>query len=160
MQSWWFKNDTQKTNSDVRKALVPVAHKFTFPWLCKIVVLVLHSRSLLTISLVTSTSASTKLLCSNAPDWMSFSSTLIIVRFLANLLALIAAIFSRGMASGKEEELPKQRELNKTWANLLFLTAVPNNTQTWANFLIYQHHSWKWREYNYQQHMNNHHSRM
>ena len=89
----------------------------TFPLLCSMVVLVLHNLSLLTISLVTSTSASTKLLCSNAPGCIS-SSPLILVLFMANLFALRAAIFSRGIASWRDEDLNgKERGTSKQWSH-------------------------------------------
>ena len=78
----------------------------TFPALCSIEVLVRLILSRLTISLVTSTSASTKLLCSRTPP-TRLSSPLIVLRFLANRLALIAAILSNGIASDKEEDLVK-----------------------------------------------------
>lgn len=73
----------------------------TLPVLCKIVVLVLHTLSLLTISLVTSTSASTKLLCLRAV-MSSSRSVLIVDLFFAMILALIAAIFSTDIASDKD----------------------------------------------------------
>lgn len=92
-------------------------HTLTLLW--SIVVLVLHSLSLLTISLVTSTSASTKLLCSNGPGWMSASSTLIMDRFLAHLLAFMAAILSKGIASGNDEDLN-----NITWFSQYFLNII------------------------------------
>lgn len=64
------------------------------------VVLVLHTLSLLTMSLVTSTSASTKLLCFRVIS--SSRSVLMVERFLAMILALIAAIFSTDMASDSD----------------------------------------------------------
>lgn len=72
----------------------------TLPLLCNIVVLVRHTLSRLTMSLVTSTSASTKLLC----FWVMSSSRsgLIVERFLAMILALMAAIFSTDMASDRD----------------------------------------------------------
>lgn len=73
----------------------------TLPVLCKIVVLVLHTLSRLTISLVTSTSASTKLLCLRAV-MSSSRSVLIVDLFFAMILALIAAIFSTDIASDKD----------------------------------------------------------
>lgn len=72
----------------------------TFPELCRIVVLVLQTLSLLTMSLVTSTSASTKLLCFRVMS--SSRSVLMVERFLAMILALMAAIFSTDMASDRD----------------------------------------------------------
>ena len=68
------------------------------------VVLVLHCRSLLTISLVTSTSASIKLLCSKKPV-PNMSSPLIVDLFFAKRLAFMAAILSSGMASDNDDNL-------------------------------------------------------
>lgn len=72
----------------------------TFPELCRMVVLVLQTLSLLTMSLVTSTSASTKLLCFRVMS--SSRSVLMVERFLAMILALMAAIFSTDMASDRD----------------------------------------------------------
>lgn len=66
------------------------------------VVLVLQTLSLLTISLVTSPSASTKLLCFRVMS--SSRSVLMVERFLAIILALMAAIFSTDMASDSDLE--------------------------------------------------------
>lgn len=71
------------------------------------VVLVLQTLSLLTISLVTSTSASTKLLCFRVMS--SSRSVLMVERFLAIILALMAAIFSTDMAS--DNDLKKKKSL-------------------------------------------------
>lgn len=81
----------------------------TLPLLCKMVVRVLHTRSLLTMSRVTSTSASTKLLCFSVMS--SSRSVLIVERFLAMILALMAAIFSTDMAS--ESELRERQGYRK-----------------------------------------------
>lgn len=89
----------------------------TLPVLCKIVVLVLHTLSLLTISLVTSTSASTKLLCLRAV-MSSSRSVLIVDLFFAMIFALIAAIFSTDMASDKDlNEQKQQKRLNNSTNN-------------------------------------------
>lgn len=72
----------------------------TFPVLWRMVVLVLQTLSLLTMSLVTSTSASTKLLCFKVMS--SSRSVLMVERFLAIILALMAAIFSTDMASDSD----------------------------------------------------------
>lgn len=78
----------------------------TFPELWRIVVLVLQTLSLLTMSLVTSTSASTKLLCFRVMS--SSRSVLIVERFLAMILALMAAIFSTDIASDRDLTGPKK----------------------------------------------------
>lgn len=83
----------------------------TFPLLCRIVVLVLHTLSLLTMSLVTSTSASTKLLC-----WAmsSSKSVLIVDRFFAIIFALMAAIFSTDIVSDRDLKT-QERPVKKCW---------------------------------------------
>lgn len=86
----------------------------TFPVLWRMVVLVLQTRSLLTISLVTSTSASTKLLCFSVMS--SSRSVLIVERFLAIIFALMAAIFSTDMASDSDLE-----DMNKRFDKLNYL---------------------------------------
>ena len=83
---------------------------FTFPALCSMVVRVLHLLSRLTISRVTSTSASTNVRCSMVPGWRS-SSPLIFVLLKAIILALMAAIFSMGIASCSDEVLSYKRKV-------------------------------------------------
>jgi hypothetical protein len=50
---------------------------------------------------------------------MSASSTLIMDRFLAHLLAFMAAILSKGIASGNDEDLN-----NITWFSQYFLNII------------------------------------
>lgn len=91
--------------------IVTLIIRQTFPLLWRMVVLVLQTLSLLTMSLVTSISASTKLLCFKVMS--SSRSVLMVERFLAMILALIAAIFSTDMASDSD--------LREKWKQLAFM---------------------------------------
>ena len=91
------------------------------------VVLVLQTLSLLTISLVTSTSASTKLLCFRVMS--SSRSVLMVERFLAMILALMAAIFSTDMASDSDLEEKEKVFDHFTQLSALRKWSVGDNVQ-------------------------------
>lgn len=93
------------------------------------VVLVLQTLSLLTISLVTSTSASTKLLCFRVMS--SSRSVLMVERFLAIILALMAAIFSTDMAS--DNDLKKKKSFDQLIQSLRYTEKNCNYSQWWNN---------------------------